>query len=204
MRRSHALRSACAVAATALGAVTLVTGPASASAGNRVVRAALPPGAIRHIVVIDLENESESSTFGPGSPATYLNQTLVPRGELLPNYFATGHVSADNYMAQVSGQAPNLVSSSDCITDLTTGAGSFNDVTPGNLDPNQARFPGQVDGQGCVYPSSVQTIGNQLDASHIRTSRITWRQYSEDMGNDPARAGGRPDPQGGTACAHPT
>ncbi|MBO0731205.1 MAG: hypothetical protein J2P57_18255, partial [Acidimicrobiaceae bacterium] len=30
------------------------------------------------------------------------------------------------------------------------------------------------------------------------------RQYSEDMGNDPARDGGSPDPQGGTDCAHPT
>jgi hypothetical protein len=204
MKRSHLLRSASAVAAVTLGAVTFATGSASASAGNGVTRAAAPPGSIRHVMVIELENEDESSTFGAGSPATYLNGTLVPQGELLPNYYATGHVSADNYIAQVSGQAPNLVSSSDCITNLTTEAGSFNDVTPGTLDPNQARYPGQVDGLGCVYPASVQTIGNQLDASPVRTSSISWREYAEDMGNDPARDGGRPDPLGGTDCAHPT
>jgi hypothetical protein len=49
-------------------------------AQGSVVRAALPAGSINHILVIDLENESFSSTFGPGSPATYLNQALVPQG----------------------------------------------------------------------------------------------------------------------------
>ena len=202
-----------AAAATAVTPLVLVANPAAYAdgqgrgpgdgRGGDVVRAAVPPGAIRHIVVIDLENEAESSIFGATSPATYLNQTLVPQGELLANYYATGHVSADNYMAQVSGQAPNLVSSSDCITNLSTLAGSFNDVVPGTLDPNRSAYPGQVDGQGCVYPSVVQTIGNQLDRGAPRTSSITWRQYSEDMGNDPARDGGSPDPLGGTDCAHP-
>ncbi len=44
-----------------------------------VVRAALPPGAVGHIFVIELENEDASTTFGPGSPATYLNGTLLKR-----------------------------------------------------------------------------------------------------------------------------
>jgi hypothetical protein len=172
--------------------------------GRSVVRSALPPGTIRHIVVIDLENESGSSTFGSSSPATYLTHTLVPMGELLPNYHATGHVSADNYIAQVSGQAPNLITSSDCITDLATGAGSYNDITPGIPDPNQDAYPGQVNGQGCVYPSWAKTIGNQLDALHRRLPAPDWRGYAEDMGNDPARDGGTPDPLGGTDCAYPT
>ncbi len=34
----------------------------------------VPPGAIKHIIVIELENESYSSTFGASSPATYLNR----------------------------------------------------------------------------------------------------------------------------------
>ncbi len=169
-----------------------------------VVRAALPPGLIRHVVVIDVENESEAATFGPSSPATYLTHTLLPQGKLLPNYYATGHVSDDNYVAQVSGQAPNLVTSSDCITNLSAGAGSYNDITPGTPDPNQETYPGQVDGQGCVYPSSVKTIGNQLEPAHRESPIPAWRQYAEDMGNDPARDGGTPDPLGGTDCAHPT
>jgi hypothetical protein len=32
----------------------------------------------------------------------------------------------------------------------------------------------------------------------------SWREYAEDMGNDPARDGGVTDPLGGTDCAHPT
>jgi hypothetical protein len=55
------------------------------------VRAALPSGAIRHIFVIELENESEQVTFGPNSPATYLNTVLRKQGELLVHYYATGH-----------------------------------------------------------------------------------------------------------------
>lgn len=190
---------------TALG-VALV--PAlTASASVRSVshgQVPVPPGAIKHIMVIELENESESATFGPGSPATYLNGTLLPEGELIQHYYAVGHVSADNYIAQVSGQAPNQVTSSDCVTSITSLSGSYNDVTPGTLDPNPAEYPGQVDGQGCVFPASVQTIGNQLDRAYPTTIGSDWRDYAEDMGNDPARDGGQPDPLGGTQCAHPT
>ena len=169
------------------------------------MRAALPANAIRHIIVVELENESFSSTFGPGSPAKYLNDTLVPQGELIENYYATGHVSLDNYIAQISGQAPNPLSSSDCLQ-LPSFAGSFVNVAPGNLDPDQATFPGQVDGSGCVYPDSVRTIGNQLDAARggsAARAGTAWRVYAEDMGNVPARDMGTPDPLGGTDCAHP-
>jgi hypothetical protein len=48
-----------------------------------------------------------------------------------------------------------------------------------------------VVGQGCVYPASVKTVGDQLEARGLN-----WRGYLEDMGDDPAR-------DGGTACAHP-
>jgi len=92
-------------------------------------------------VVIDLENEEASTTFGPNSPATYLNGTLLPMGELIQNYYGTGHVSTDNYIAQVSGQAPNQVTSSDCVTSITSLAGSFNDVKPGNSRPRPGALP---------------------------------------------------------------
>src|SRR5207249_3120218 len=72
---------------------------------------------IDHVFVIDLENEDFETSFGPESPAHYLNETIVPAGVLLQNYYATGHASTDNYIAQVSGQAPNEVSGSDCISD---------------------------------------------------------------------------------------
>ncbi|HTX85299.1 MAG TPA: alkaline phosphatase family protein [Streptosporangiaceae bacterium] len=190
---------------TALG-VALVPALTASASVRSVAHSQLPvpPGAIKHIMVIELENESEGETFGASSPATYLNDTLLPEGELIQNYYAVGHVSLDNYIAQVSGQAPNQMTSSDCVTSLTSLDGSYNDVTPGALDPDQARYPGQVDGQGCVFPASVETIGNQLDRAYPRTIGSDWREYAEDMGNDPGRDGGQPDPLGGTDCAHPT
>jgi phosphatidylinositol-3-phosphatase len=66
-------------------------------------------------VIID-ENESESTTFGPGSEAPYLSQTLVSQGAYLSHYYGIGHASLDNYVAMVSGQAPNPQTSGDCPT----------------------------------------------------------------------------------------
>src|SRR5579859_449732 len=207
--RARAHRAATTIAlagATAAGlAVVPSLAASAASAGDAHGSASsLPPtGAIKHVIVIDLENEDESTTFGPNSPAKYLNDTLLPAGEFVKNYYAVGHVSLDNYIAQVSGQAPNLLTSSDCVSSITSLAGAYTDVTPGPLDPNQAAYPGQVDGQGCVFPRSVRTIGNQLDQAYPWSAGSDWREYAEDMGNDPARDGGVTDPVGGTDCAHP-
>ncbi|MGI8413991.1 MAG: hypothetical protein ACR2LV_10165 [Solirubrobacteraceae bacterium] len=55
--------------------------------------------------VIVLENQSASTTFGPASPAPYLSNTLRAQGAYLPNYYAIGHASNDNYLAMISGQA---------------------------------------------------------------------------------------------------
>ena len=201
-----------ALLATTLAALALAgvpsagatTSPAAVTPSTTVDALAVPAGAIKHVIVIDLENESYSTTFGPGSVATYLNQTLLTKGELIPQYYATGHVSLDNYLAQVSGQAPNQVTNSDC-------QGSYLDMldagNPAPLDPNQSLYPGQVDGQGCVQPTVAPTIGDQLDALHVHAKSPTWREYAQDMGNDPTRDGGTTDTSagaaGGTVCAHP-
>jgi phosphatidylinositol-3-phosphatase len=71
-----------------------------------------------HVFVLVLENESFSSTFGPGSPAHYLNNTLVPAGVLDDQYYATGHISLDNYITMTSGVPPtNPNTLSDCLAD---------------------------------------------------------------------------------------
>ena len=173
-----------------------------ATTPSSITRAALAPGKINHILVIELENEGYAATFGPGSPATYLNGALRAKGELLQNYYATGHASLDNYIAQVSGQAPTPDTQADCADN----GFAFANVTPGTPDANQALDPGQVDGQGCVYPSIVPTIASQLDAKNPpnKTTHVAaWRAYEQDMGNTPSRDGGTPDPSGGTDCGHP-
>jgi phosphatidylinositol-3-phosphatase len=200
-------------------ALLAVSAPVAAQARGRpgddhgrdhVVRAALPPGAVGHIFVLELENEGESTTFGPGSPANFLNNVLLRQGELVEHYYATGHASLDNYIAQISGQAPTEETSADCLTattNLNTLIGSYVDLLPGTLDPNQQLYPGQVDGHGCIYPAAVPTIANQLDRvdpPNRFTHVAAWRDYDEDMGNQPTgRELGATDPLGGLDCAHP-
>src|SRR5260370_30400018 len=70
-----------------------------------------PP--IRHVFTIVLENKSYAETFGPNSAAPYLSQQLTAQGELLTNYYGIGHNSLPNYIALVSGQAPNVITQID-------------------------------------------------------------------------------------------
>jgi phosphatidylinositol-3-phosphatase len=134
---------------------------------------------IHHVFIIVLENESYDQTFGPHARAPYLAHTLVAEGALLRQYFGIGHASLDNYIAMISGQAPNEATQLDC-----SRFAEFHASHPG-LDAD-----GQAEGTGCVYPKSVQTIADQLDDAHA-----SWKAYMEDMGNDPHR-----EP---ATCAHP-
>jgi len=121
---------------------------------------------VRHVFVIVLENEDAEVTFGPGSPAHYLATELPSQGQLLSEYYGIGHVSLDNYIAMVSGQAPNPVTQSDCNV--------FQEFLPA---PAVLDGDGQAVGTGCVFPSNVTTIADQLEAKGM-----SWRGYMEDMG----------------------
>ena len=70
---------ACLLASAALFALA---GPATAA-----------PPPIKHVFVIALENKGFDTTFGPNSSAPYLSQTLTSQGQLLTQYYATGHAS---------------------------------------------------------------------------------------------------------------
>jgi hypothetical protein len=175
-------------------------------------RAGLAPGKINHIIVIDIENQSFSALLGSGEAAPdapYLNQTLRAQGEYVPQYFATGHFSLDNYISQISGQSPTTLTKADCASG---GNHDYVNITPGADDPSTSLNPGQVDGQGCVYPApsaghhGAPTIADQLDAAYPpnpTTHVAAWRGYEGDMGNIASRDGGTIDPLGGTDCAHP-
>jgi hypothetical protein len=133
---------------------------------------------VRHVFVLVLENESAAVTFGRSSPAPYLAKTLTAKGTFVPNYYGVGHSSLDNYLAMISGQAPNASTQADCgvfANFTTTGPlGSF----------------GQQPGNGCVYPSDVPTLPGQLAAAGF-----SWRSYDQDMGADPTRES--------ATCGHP-
>ncbi len=151
--------------ALGLAAAAMAAPPAASSAAVEP----LPP--IRHVFVLLLENQSYAVTFGKGTAAPYLARTLPARGALLTQYFAIGHASLGNYIALVSGQAPNIDTQLDCdtYTDFRASAAG--------LDAH-----GQLPGSGCVYPRSVRSLPDQLESAGL-----SWRAYMEDMGKNPAR-----------------
>ncbi|RQS72568.1 phosphoesterase [Burkholderia sp. Bp8963] len=133
---------------------------------------------VRHVFVITLENENYATTFGANTKAPYLANTLTSQGAFVQQYYGTGHVSLDNYIAMISGQSPTKETDNDCPT--------YSDFKLSGMTPD-----GQAIGAGCVYPASVKTLPDQLKAAGF-----TWKGYEEDMGNDPSREAG--------TCGHPT
>ncbi len=128
------------------------------------VVAATKTPAIKHVFVIMLENKGYAETFGPGSAAPYLSRTLTAKGELLTNYYGIGHNSNDNYLAMISGQAPNPTTQGDCQI--------YQDFASTNVFASY----GQLIGQGCVFPTSVETLADQL-----QLKGLTWHGYMESM-----------------------
>ena len=132
-----------------------------------------------HVFIIELENKGFDKTWGTGSQATFLNGTLRPKGQLLTQYYGIGHASLDNYIAEISGQSPNPDTQADC--------GTFSNFASTGTGDN-----GQELGRGCVYPTNVRTISDQLTDPTIAK---TWRTYQEDIGNSTT---GEPK-----TCRHP-
>jgi hypothetical protein len=94
--------------------------------------------------------------------ALHLARTL-PAQALLTQYYAIGHASLGNYVALVSGQAPNEATQMDCPTSRISRP-----APPGS----RAR---PVAGTGRVYPPMVKIC---------RTSwklRTLLKAYMEDM-----------------------
>lgn len=126
-------------------------------------------GRIGHVFVIVIENEGFDTTFGPNSLAPFLSKTLPSQGVMLNQYYATGHVSLDNYIAMMSGQSSTVQTHVDCTV--------YQDFALTGITPD-----GQAIGTGCVFPAAIKTLADQLKAAGK-----TWRGYMEDMGKNPAR-----------------
>lgn len=171
-------RSALPLSALSVLVLAVVTALAvSAATAGRPAQAARPgPPPVQHVFVINLENKGYQETFGPGSLAPYLSGELRDKGNLLTQYFGTAHNSQPNYTAQISGQGPTKQSQGDC-QDYSNFVGA------GTVAPQQAV------GDGCVYPTSVQTLPDQLAAKGL-----SWHGYLEDMGNSPTQP---------ATCRHP-
>ena len=184
MHIRHLLRHRGKLAATAAVLPVSLAWAGMATAGTAPQPFKLP--AIKHVWVIELENVGFSQSFGNKAADPYLAVVLRRAGAFLKDYYAVGHNSLDNYVAQISGQAPDHATQEDC--------GVWTRFMPANKIEKPF---GQLVGNGCVYPASIPTLGNQLSAAHM-----SWKAYLQDMGNQPARDHTTMTKQG-PACGHP-
>jgi hypothetical protein len=171
--------AACSSSSSPQAATTTTSKTSTTSNTTPPVAGSKTKTPIRHVIVVMLENKSYDATWGKDSKAPYLSKTLAAKGTLLTNYYGVAHVSLGNYIALISGQAPNKDTAVDCAAYVDFAA-------TGPLDAD-----GQLPGQGCVFPASLKTLPGQLTAKGL-----SWKGYLEDMGKDATR-------DGGTTCAHP-
>ena len=162
-RRSHLLaRVSLAAAAFSAVAAVGVAGGAASSAVTSGRLEGVP--ALKHVFVIVLENENFATSWGPTSSAHYLN-SLRAQGAFADEYFADGHVSADNYMAMTSGQTPTPLFESDCQNWLSCK--TFEQTTTGGgrsiadqLQEAHLTWVGAMDSMAvpCQHPSATQVV----------------------------------------------
>lgn len=161
----------------------------------------IAPGKIKHVWLIILENKSYDATFSALNDDTYLWHTLPAQGALLENYYGTGHYSLDNYISLVSGQGQMPDDQDDC-PDYDIIGGSVDTSGSVTSNPNFGQMVSSagpnapVGSTGCVYPKSVPTLFNQLDAAHV-----SWKGYAQDLGN--SDNGGQVHDAGTQYCGAP-
>lgn len=170
--------------------------PAEAPAATEETGALAPaatPAAVNHVWLIVLSNQGYAKTFGDPSSQSYLTSDLAAQGAVVPNYYAVAQGELANRMALVSGQGPTW--------QITQNCPDYTPVTPGTVDAAS----GQVQGDGCVHPESVTTIGDA-----IAGTGKTWAAYVEDIDNGAngrstvcaTPAEGAPDPDHDTSAAN--
>jgi hypothetical protein len=133
---------------------------------------------IKHVFLIVLEGHGYEEAFGKESVAPYLAKTLAGEGKLLSNYFAVTQGGLANEIALLSGQGPTPQTALNCP--------QYTAIAPGTVSAE-----GQVEGDGCVYPATTETLPSQLTAA-----KLTWKAYVEDIAN--GEATGQP-----TTCRRP-
>ncbi len=165
-------------------------GSKGAGSGSKGEAPKLPP--VKHVFLIVLADQAYAQTFGPESPAPYIAHTLEHQGELLVRFYGVAHEELADEVALISGLGPTPQTAADCPT--------FNDIVPGQADSK-----GQYTGNGCIYPKTAETVGEQLTAKGL-----TWKVYAEGLGDVSAAAASSGVGGGGSSgapkaipCWHP-
>jgi len=126
-----------------------------------VIEEEVPTGLpeLKHIFLIALGEGGYEETFGETSTSSYLKEELPAQGELLTNYFAVTKSELANQIALLSGQGPTPETAAGCPT--------YGDIAPGTESTK-----GQIEGNGCVYPATAETLPAQL-----AEKKLKWRAY---------------------------
>jgi hypothetical protein len=119
---------------------------------------------VGHVFELTVSAPSLKAAFGSHAKIPYLH-TLAGRGTLLTGYHSLGDGELADELALVSGQKPNPAIAKGCAT--------YTDF-PSGATPDKA---GLVAGKGCVFPTAVLTLGDQVTASGE-----SWHAYVADMG----------------------
>ena len=139
------------LAAAAVVAGALLAPAARAASGGHGGRTIEGIPTIKHAFVIVLENESYDTTFAPNSPAVYL-RSLLSQGSFATHYYGVSHLSADNYIAMTSGQAPTPLFQMDC--------------------PNWG---------ACEASEKARLDGGRNIADQVEEKHLTWAGYMDSM-----------------------
>jgi hypothetical protein len=115
-------------------AALLVVGVVGGSSSASTSKPAVPR--FSHVVYVVLENEDAADTF----EALPNLKALAKKGVYLPNFWAEGHASLDNYEAMFAGVEPTTQGKADC-----------------------AGMPYGT----CIFPASVPTLATLLDAKRL-------------------------------------
>jgi phosphatidylinositol-3-phosphatase len=103
--------------------------------------------------MIALSTPSFDAAWGRGSAADYLNRTLKPAGAFLARYESLSSAELPDYLALISGEAPNGDTENECAT--------YSEFPPGR----SPAASGQVPGPGSIYPNTITTVADQVTAS---------------------------------------
>jgi hypothetical protein len=128
-----------------------------------LVEEELPTGLpeVKHVFLVVLPEGGYEETFGKASNSSFLSQELPEQGELLSNYYAVTKGGLANQIALLSGQGPTPATAAGCPT--------YGDVLPATESPE-----GQIEGDGCMYPTATKTLLGQLTEA-----KLGWKAYRE-------------------------
>jgi len=117
-----------------------------------------------HVWVVTLTGQDAPALFGAQAPPYFAE--LAKQGAVLDGYAPLAGGSIPNGVALLSGQAPNPATLAGCPT--------YDDVPADTYDATTTL----IGGAGCVYPTSVVSLPDQLAATGL-----TWRAYVQGTGD---------------------